>query len=263
MSHVSPRIPFDPAAVPHGIDIPSPYPTVSWSIAGRDIPLHTDPAVFRPTITTTLLATEILRAGVVGQTVLDLGCGSGPIAIAMAHAGAARVYASDLMEEACELTQRNVRRNGVADRVRVSQGDLFAAVGGLKFDLIVDDVSGVAEEVAVVSSWFPPQVPLGGTDGTSLAIAMLRQSLVHLNPGGRLFFPVLSLSHGAKIVAVAREIFGDRMELVVSRLIPFNQELKDNLPTLQRLRERGLITFEQIRSRLCWSLDVYRATAPG
>jgi precorrin-6B methylase 2 len=167
------------------------------------------------------------------------------------------------MAEACDLTGRNAARNGVADRIRVARGDLFEAVGGLRFDVVVDDVSGVAEEVAVVSSWFPPQVPLGGSDGTSLAIAMLRQSPQHLRAGGQLFFPVLSLSNGAKIVAVAREIFGDRLELAASRLIPFNQELKDNLATLERLRDEGLITFEQVRSRLCWSLEVYRATAPA
>ena len=109
------------------------------------------------------------------------------------------------MGEACDLTARNAVRNGVADRIRVARGDLFESVGGMRFDLVVDDVSGVAEEVAVVSSWFPPQVPLGGSDGTSLAIAMLRQSPQHLRAGGQLFFPVLSLSNGAKIVAVARE----------------------------------------------------------
>jgi len=241
----------------------APPEILHWTVAGQDIRLETDPAVFRPTVTTTLLVTEVLRAELAGRAVLDLGCGSGPIAIAMARAGAAPVYASDLMAEACELTLRNAQRNAVADRIRVARGDLFEAFGGMRFDVVVDDVSGVAEEVAVVSSWFPPQVPLGGSDGTSLAIAMLRQSPQHLRAGGQLFFPVLSLSNGAKIVAAAREIYGDRLELVASRLIPFNQELKDNLGTLERLRDEGLITFEQVRSRLCWSLEVYRATAPA
>jgi SAM-dependent methyltransferase len=264
MSLVAPRFypgsPYDSLAPRIPPDITE---VLTWNMGGHDIRLEVDPAVFRPTITTTLLATEILRLGVAGRSLLDLGCGSGPIAIAMAQAGASEVFATDLMPEACALTSRNVRRNGVSERVKVACGDLFAAVAERRFDIIVDDVSGVAEEVAVVSSWFPPEVPLGGTDGTSLAIAMLRQSRAHLNPGGLLYFPVLSLSDGARIVAVAQEMFGAGIELVTSRLIPFNQELKDHLPTLERLRSRGLITFEQVRSRLCWSLDIYRATGPG
>lgn len=234
-----------------------------WTVAGFDVLLHTDPAVFRPTVTTGLLTGEVLRAGVSGRTVLDLGCGSGPIAIALAKAGAAAVCASDLMPEACELTRRNAAANRVAARVEVLQGDLFAAVGDRRFDVIVDDVSGVAEEVAVVSSWFPPSVPLGGSDGTRLAVEMLRQSPRHLAPGGALWFPVLSLSNAPRIVAVAGEVYGDRVELVAAKLIPFSPELKDNLPTLSRLRDRGLISFEQVRSRLCWTLEIYRATAPA
>lgn len=232
-----------------------------WSVAGIDVILHTDPAVFRPTVTTGLLTGEVLRAGVSGRSVLDLGCGSGPIAIALAKAGAAAVCASDLMPEACELTRRNAAANGVATRIEVLRGDLFAPLGDRRFDVIVDDVSGVAEEVAILSSWFPPAVPLGGSDGASLAVAMLRQSPPHLAPGGTLWFPVLSLSNAARIVAVANEVYGG-VELVAAKLIPFSPELRDNLATLTRLRDRGLISFEQVRSRLCWTLEIYRATAP-
>ncbi len=239
----------------------APDDALRWSVAGLDILLHTDPAVFRPTVTTGLLTGEVLRAGVSGRAVLDLGCGSGPIAIALAKAGAAPVCASDLMPEACELARRNAVANGVSAQIEVLRGDLFEAVGDRRFDIVVDDVSGVAEEVAILSSWFPPSVPLGGYDGTSLAVDMLRQSPRHLEPGGALWFPVLSLSNAARIVAVAGEVYGDGLELVAAKLIPFSPELKDNLATLTRLRDRGLISFEQVRSRLCWTLEIYRATA--
>jgi len=240
-----------------------PDDPIHWSAGGHDIRLHTDPAVFAPTATTAALAAEVLRAGVTGKRVLDLGCGSGPIAVVLACAGAGSVFASDVMPEACALARRNATLNGVADRVRVVRGDLFESVAGKRFDLIVNDVSGVAAEAAVVSSWFPPRVPLGGLDGTRLAIATLRQSPGYLHAGGELYFPVLSLSRGARILAVAREIFEGRLELVASRLIPFNRELKDHLATLERLRDGGLITFQQVRSRLCWSLEIYRATVPA
>lgn len=230
-------------------------------IAGRAIALFSDTLVFKPTLTTSLLTEQVLSSEVSIQTVLDLGCGSGPIAVVLALAGAGHVYATDLMPRACELARKNAVLNKVEAKITVLQGNLFEPVRDTKFDLIVDDVSGVAEEVARLSSWFHPDVPSGGFDGTNLTIQMLRQADLHLKPGGHLFFPVLSLSNSKKIVAVAREIFGERLTRVASKPVPFNQELKEHLDALLRLRNLGLIHFEQVRSRLFWSLDIYRADA--
>jgi methylase of polypeptide subunit release factors len=150
-------------------------------VMGRDIRLHRDAHVFTPTLTTSFLTEQVDPHKLKGSSVLDLGCGLGPIAIGLALGGARRVYAVDLMPEACELARRNVHLNGVKDKVTVLQGDLFEPVSGQKFDLIVDDVSGVAEEVARISSWFPRAVPSGGADGTSHTIRMLTQSPKLLN----------------------------------------------------------------------------------
>ena len=195
------------------------------------------------------------------RTALDLGCGSGPIAIALALNGAQHVHAIDLMPQACDLAITNAKLNDVEQMVTVLCGDLFEPVNQMRFDIIVDDVSGVAEEVARMSTWFPPEVPLAGPDGADLTIAMLEESRQHLNSGGQLFFPVLSLSNSARIVSIAREIYGDRLNRVARKLIPFNHELKIHHEELTRLRDRGVIGFEQIRSRLFWSLEIYRADA--
>jgi len=239
----------------------APLSTAKWMFGRTEIDLVSDPAVFRPTLTTSLLIESVLGAGVRGKTVLDLGCGSGPISVALALSGAQHVYAADLMPRACEIAAKNTIINRVADRVTVVQGNLFEPVSNRKFDLIVDDVSGVAEEVARLSSWFPPEVPLGGADGTILTVEVLKNAERHLNPGGHLYFPVLSLSNAGKIVSVARGIFDDRLTRIASKQVPFNHELKEHLDALYRLRELGLIDFAQVRSRLCWSLEIFRADA--
>ena len=228
------------------------------NVGGYDIALHTEPAVFKPTLTTSLLTEQVLLAGVQSRTVLDLGCGAGPIAIALAMAGASHVVASDLMPLACDLTRRNAAINQVSDKIEVVQGNLFESVSGRRFDVIVDDVSGVAEEVARLSSWFPPSVPLGGADGSSLAIAMLTNVTTYLNEGGQLFFPVLSLSNSTAIVSAARRIFGTRLRSVTRKAIPFNHELRVNVDSLMQLRERGVIQFDQVRSRYFWTLEIFR-----
>jgi release factor glutamine methyltransferase len=64
-----------------------------------------------------------------GETLLDLGCGSGVVGVLAQHAGA-RVIASDLDPRACAAAQSN----GLAD---VRQGDLFAAISEEYFDHIV------------------------------------------------------------------------------------------------------------------------------
>ena len=233
----------------------------TYVIAGREITIFSDPRVFRPTLTTWLLTERVLTADVSGKSVLDLGCGSGPIAIRLALAGASHVHATDLMAEACSLARKNAEANGVASKLTILRGDLFRPLGDMKFDVIVDDVSGVAESVARFSSWFPEGVPLGGVDGTTETIRMLRDAEAHLNPGGQLYFPVLSLSASAKIVEVAVGLFGSRLTRVASKLVPFNKELKDHLENLVEMRNLGLIRFDQIRTRLLWTLDIYCVAA--
>jgi SAM-dependent methyltransferase len=234
---------------------------VKSEIAGFEVSLRDDPSVFKPTLTTSLLTEQVMLAGISSRSILDLGCGAGPIAIALAFAGARAVVAADIMPMACALTRRNAITNGVSDKIEVVQGDLFEPVQGRKFDVIVDDVSGVAEEVARLSSWFPPLVPLSGPDGTNLTIRMLRGAANYLNVGGHLFFPVLSLSNSAAIVSEARRLYADRLSLVAAKSIPFNQELKDHSLRLFELRERGQINFVQVRSRLFWTLEIYRVDA--
>jgi len=233
------------------------------TINGHTITLYSEPRVFSPTVTTWFLIEQVLKSGIHGKSVLDLGCGSAPIAIALAAAGAAQVHATDLMADACELARRNVAANAFQDRITILQGDLFEPVAGMKFDLIVDDVSGVAESVARLSSWFPDGVPLGGFDGTAPTIEMLKHAERHLKPAGELYFPVLSLCAAGKIIDAAEEAFGGRLSLVASKQFPFNQELNEHLATLVELRNRGLIHFEHVRSRMVWKLDIYRAMARG
>jgi len=229
------------------------------TVLGRDVRLYVDPHVFTPTLTTSVLTNQVDLARLKGSTVLDLGCGTGPIAIGLALAGAAHVFAIDLMEQACELARRNAELNGVAAQVTVLQGDLFQPVADRQFDLIVDDVSGVAEDVARLSSWFPSEVPSGGFDGTRQTVRMVKSSPRHLKPNGYLLFPVLSLSKAAAIVSVARDAYGAGLQCVVTKRVPFNAQLKSNIDVLARLKESGVIDFDQVRSRHFWTLDIFRA----
>jgi len=237
--------------------------TVCCDVLANKVMLRVSPNLFRPTLTTTILTDQLDAASVRHRTILDLGSGIGPIAIGLAMSGAEHVYATDVMPEACELAMANADLNGVGDRITFMHGHLFEPLGDLRFDVIVDDVSAVTEDVARLSRWFPRGVPSGGEDGTVNTIEMLLASRRHLKPNGFLLFPILSLSRQARILEVAREVYGERLIRVASRRIPFSADLKNNLAKLVDLRSQGLIEFWHARNRPYWVLEIYKAYADG
>ncbi|MGH9749269.1 MAG: peptide chain release factor N(5)-glutamine methyltransferase [Candidatus Polarisedimenticolia bacterium] len=96
-----------------------------WSLA-----LRVTPAVLIPRPETELVVAACIRRNTVpNPVILDLGTGSGCIAIAVAREiPGARVLASDVSREALDVARDNARRLGVEGRVEFRQGDLFAAL---------------------------------------------------------------------------------------------------------------------------------------
>ncbi|HMJ77687.1 MAG TPA: 50S ribosomal protein L11 methyltransferase [Iamia sp.] len=91
---------------------------------------------------TTRLCLEALdRLGPVGRSVLDVGCGSGVLAIAAVLLGAPHAVAVDIDPAAVEVTRANAERNGVADRI--DAGLDLSGVEGL-FDIVVANIGAAA-----------------------------------------------------------------------------------------------------------------------
>ncbi len=229
-----------------------------FKIGAHELTLQVSPnEAFVPTQTTQKIAEAVQIPQ--GGTVLDLGCGVGPLSIYAALSGAKHVYAVDIVPEAVELARENVRRAGVQDKVTVFCGDLFAPVKGMKFDVIVNDVSGIAERAARVSPWYPPNIPTGGADGTEVVTRVLSEAPSYLKPGGVLYFATSTLSDVPKILRHAAATFGDSVTRLGSYRYPFCPELVNAVEELKRLRAEGKIDYEEKRSRYLWTLDVFRA----
>lgn len=127
--------------------------------------------------------------------VLDLCTGSGCIGIAAAVAfPEARVDLADLSEEAIEVAQINVARHGLGGRVSVYQGDLFGAVRGHRYDVIVSNPPYVAEEeFRALPDEYTREPGLGlvaGEDGLDLVRTILVEAADFLEPGGILVVEV-------------------------------------------------------------------------
>ena len=226
------------------------------------IVVATAPDVFLPTSTTTVLLRAARRGiGPPPRSVLDLGCGCGIVAVVLAKhlAPGTAIHASDVSPAAVQLTQGNARRHGVAIDCRC--GSLFEPWRDQRFDLIADDVAGVAEPLDRLSGWYPEAVPSGaGPDGTRWILDVLDQAVDHLPPGGQLLFPVISLSRETEILERAARRFAT-VVLVEEQWYPANEQLLAHGPLLDELSRAGRIRVEQRGSRLCWATQIYRAQA--
>lgn len=235
--------------------------------AGEDIKLKYDKDVFCPNMSTTRILAKKMQVPQ-GGTVLDIGCGVGPIAITAAKKGAGKVYAIDMMEEACELARENVILNGVEDRVEVLCGDLYRPLEGtgLKFDAIYDDVSGIADDVARISGWYPEQVPTGGPDGTGPTVRMLEGAPRYLAEDGFVLFPVLSLARREQIMECARRTFSRLEEVLKETRIKLCPELQEDYDSaqsrLRALQQEGLIELGIAGAgRPVWYLQLFKGFA--
>lgn len=90
-----------------------------------------------PTTSLTLQALESVLRG--GETVLDVGTGSGVLSIACRHLGAGEVYAYDLDEVAVRAARENMDMNPIAEDVHVSANDLLTGVE-IEADVIVANI---------------------------------------------------------------------------------------------------------------------------
>ena len=129
------------------------------------------------------------------NNVLDIGTGSGCIAIACATAfPQARVDAIDLSREALAVAEENVRRHQLSSRMRLVRSDLFENLGGQRYDIIIANPPYVdVEDMASLPAEFlhEPRMALeAGDDGLDIVRRILRHSREYLEDHGILICEV-------------------------------------------------------------------------
>ena len=146
-------------------------------------------------------ALETIRAsGSTSPKVIDMCCGSGNLACAIAHhLPSVHVWASDLTDGCIAVTRRNVEHVGVSDRVVVAQGDLFAGLAGLGLEGTIDVVvcnppyisqGKLATDRAELLEHEPREAFDGGPYGLSIQQRVVKEALPFLRAGGTLLFEI-------------------------------------------------------------------------
>jgi len=169
---------------------PVAYLTGEREFHGLSLKVNSDVLIPRPETELLVdLALERLpnRAG----RVLDLGTGSGAIAVAIAHAAPdAEVVAVDAARAALAVARENARRHAAA--IRFMEGDWFAGLAGERFDVVVSNPPYVAAGDAHLGEGdlrFEPRTALvAGPDGLDAIRAIVAGAKAHLVAGGWLLF---------------------------------------------------------------------------
>ena len=144
--------------------------------------------------------------------ILDIGTGSGAIAVSLAkELPASMIWATDVSGAALKIAGGNTRRSGVADRIHFLHGDLFAPVDEAagRFDLIVSNPPYIrSAEIDTlqpeVSRWEPRGALDGGVDGLDFYRRIASQAFPYLAPHG-----AVALEIGADMGKEVANIFAE------------------------------------------------------
>ena len=173
----------------------------------RDFDLAVTPATLIPRPETELLVELALaRLPAANARVVDLGTGSGAVALAIAReCPDASVLATDASPAALDVACANARALGLA-QVRFAQGDWYAPLAGERFDVIASNPPYIEDADPHLAQgdlrFEPPTALSSGADGLDAIRVLAAGAIAHLVPGGWLL-----VEHGLAQGAVVRELF--------------------------------------------------------
>jgi release factor glutamine methyltransferase len=181
------------------------------------LPFRVDSSVLIPRPETEHLVEKVLslEGSFPLPRIVDVGTGSGAIAIALAHKlPSASITAIDLSAQALMVARANAEQNAVTNRIRFLQGDLLAPVAGETFHIVVSNPPYVAESdrasLAVEVRDHEPELALfAGTDGLAVYRKLIPQAHSVLVPSGFIALEVGSGQHSAVSALLVASGFTD------------------------------------------------------
>ena len=142
--------------------------------------------------------------------ILDVGTGSGAIAIALArHLSDAIITGTDIWDRALSIARSNAERNGVSNRIRFLHGDLFSPVAKEQFEIVLSNPPYVSfndrTSLAVEVRDYEPALALfAGNDGLEVYRRLIPAAFAVLTSGG---FVALEIGCGQE--AAIRTLLAD------------------------------------------------------
>ena len=191
---------YDEALARRATGVPAQYITGHQEFWGLD--LIVSPAVLIPRPETEHLVEAVLELAKSGGRsphllrIVDVGTGSGAIALALAsELAAAEIHATDISAEALEVARANAARHELTSRIEFHRGDLLGGFSPAAFDFVVSNPPyvGETEEDSVqleVRKFEPRNAVFAGPTGLEVIERLIPQAQVVLKPGGWLIFEI-------------------------------------------------------------------------
>ena len=218
----------------------------TFRVKGIEVKLIKDRKIYMPSAATRLIAENLHEID--GLRVLDLGTGSGVLAILASKLGARNVVATDISDRAIKIAKRNAEINGVEIDFRV--GDLFNPVRGELFDLIICNPPMTPSPIQLRRfTW-------GGVDGRLILDRIIDEAPSHLRRNGRLILPVISLVGIGRTYQALLER-GFIPKILDYRVHPFGKTLHRLLNHLKSLPDSDYV-YDHL-GRVCWRLVLFEA----
>lgn len=170
---------------------PTQYITKQQEFYGR--PFRVTPAVLIPRPETEHVVETALRLAAGARRILDIGCGSGAIAVTLQLELNAAVWASDISAAALAVATDNNRRLGAT--VRFATCDLASAFAARSFDLVVSNPPYIPEPEAPalqreIRDHEPPVALFGGPTGVEIYERLIAEAARVLRPSGRVILEI-------------------------------------------------------------------------
>jgi release factor glutamine methyltransferase len=187
---------YDSAIAERARGVPAQYITGHQEFWGLDFIVTPDVLIPRPE--TELLVETILPLAreVRHPHIIDIGTGSGCIAIALAkELPNAKIDAVDISAAALEIARANATRNRLAGRIHFSHADLLVDVVGESLDFVISNPPYVGEEEEdevqlEVRKFEPRKAVFAGPTGLEVIERLIPQAQAALKPGGRLIMEI-------------------------------------------------------------------------
>jgi SAM-dependent methyltransferase len=166
---------------------------------------------FTPNLTTKLIYDHARTCLITGaRDILEVGCGCGVISLGLAiefgHKGV-NFSLSDIAINATNEAKQNFLMN--SQRAEIRSGDILTPweEDGKKYDLIINDISGIARDISELSPWFNKAPAAPGNLGIELLLVFLEKAKAYLAQEARVIFPLISLSQVNTALNAAENIY--------------------------------------------------------
>ncbi len=220
---------------------------VEYSIGSLRIKIRVDRKVYMPSTATLCLARNLKVAK--GTRVLDLGTGSGFLAILSSKLGAGEVVATDISARAIKAAKLNAILNSV-NNIDFKLGSLYGPVESEQFDLIISNPPMTPSRKPL------PRYTWGGFDGRAILDEVIRGAPAHLKSDGRLLIPIISIVGIGRTYKLMVES-GFKVRVLDYLIHPFGNKLIELMDHLSRLPDSDYI-YDSF-GRPCWRLLIFEA----